>query len=138
MQSFMKAAGACVLALSLAGVSSPAFAGGKHKHDQGHHYGHDKGSKAYDKYMKEAAKTRDRREREAHDIADARAYQAGFNAGLHYGDRVYRDYRVIEDYQAYNLAPPPAGQYYAQTDENIVLVLAATQLIQQFLAPSGQ
>lgn len=60
-------------------------------------------------------------------------YRDGQRAAIRYGDRSYTNYRVINDYQRYGLRAPPTGQYYAQMDDDIVLVMAATQLIQEFI-----
>ena len=68
---------------------------------------------------------------------EQRAYNEGYRDGkrdaIRYGDRTYTDYEVIRDYSRYGLTPPPDGQYYANLDGDVVLVMAATQLIQSFV-----
>ena len=66
------------------------------------------------------------------------AYREGYEDGkrdaIHYGDRYYSDYRVIDNYNRYDLSPPPNGYYYAEVDDQVVMVRAATQLITQFFS----
>ncbi len=68
---------------------------------------------------------------------EQRAYEEGYRDGkrdaIRYGDRSYTDYRVIRDYDRYGLNAPPQGYYYAEMDDDIVLVMAATQLIERFI-----
>ncbi|WP_370338985.1 RcnB family protein [Parvularcula marina] len=69
---------------------------------------------------------------------ERRAYEEGYRDGqrdaIRYGDRYYRDYRVIEDYERYGLRAPRGGYYYAQLDTGeIVMVAIASQLITEFL-----
>ncbi|MAK63084.1 MAG: hypothetical protein CMK09_19110 [Ponticaulis sp.] len=113
-----------ITAILLSGASLPATAEPPHcppghekkgwcSNDRVRHYDHD-----------------DRRD-------EQRAYDQGYKDGqrdaIRYGDRYYDNYRVIRDYDRYGLTPPPQGQYYAQMDDDIVLVMAATQLIQEFI-----
>ena len=67
----------------------------------------------------------------------ARAYREGYREGrrdaIRYNGEYYTDYRVIDDYGRYDLAPPPAGYYYAERDGDIMMVQLATQLVTQLL-----
>ena len=73
----------------------------------------------------------------SNDANAQRAYEQGYDDGqrdaIRYGDRRYTDYRVIRDHNRYGLITPPDGYYYARMDDDIVLVLAATQIIQEFI-----
>lgn len=73
------------------------------------------------------------------DILDQReAYRDGYEEGrrdaIRYGDRSYTDYRVISDYSRYGLQAPPDGYYYAELNNETVLVAAATQIVTQLLS----
>lgn len=118
---------ASALSLGLLGTATPAFADPPHCPP-----GHE---------MQGRCDNDDRyRDRDDwHDRQDEReAYREGYEDGqrdaIRYGDRSYNDYRVIRDYDRYGLTPPPSGYYYAQVDnDEVVLVAAATQLIMEFL-----
>ncbi len=76
------------------------------------------------------------------DRDERRAYEQGYRDAQRdawrRGDYLRGDdvrYVVIRqnDYDRYDLPPPPRGQYYAEVDGQILLVQAATQLILQAL-----
>ena len=84
----------------------------------------------------------DRWDRRDHDRWDdrrdeERAYRQGYEEGrrdaIRYNGRTYTDYRVIDDYARYDLAPPPQGYYYAERNGDIMMVQLATQLVTQLL-----
>lgn len=68
-----------------------------------------------------------------------RAYRAGYEDGLREGyragQRLPRDaqYTIIRDYDRYGLNAPQNGYYYAQVDDEVLLVEAATRVIAQAL-----
>lgn len=68
---------------------------------------------------------------------EARAYREGYREGrrdaIRYNGQYYDDYRVIDDYGRYDLAPPPNGYYYAEVDGDIMMVQLATQLVTELL-----
>jgi Ni/Co efflux regulator RcnB len=73
-----------------------------------------------------------------------RAYEQGFRDGRRaarweIGRPLSRDvdYIVIHDYDRHHLRPPPSGYYYAQVDDRVLLVEAATQLVLEALVRHG-
>lgn len=125
MKLFTKTAGAALLSLGMiGGTGAVAFADPPHCPP-----GHEKkGWCSNDRYD-----YRDDRRDEREAYRDG--YEAGKRDAIRYGDRYYDDYRRIDDYRRYGLDAPPRGYYYAQVDnDEVVLVAAATQLITQFLS----
>ena len=124
MTSIAKLTAASAMALSIAAGGAPAFADPPHCPP-----GHEMQGRC-DNDRRDWDDSRDDRD-------EARAYRDGYQEGrrdaIRYGDRTYSDYRVISDYSRYNLNAPPNGYYYAQMDDDIVLVMAATQIIQEFI-----
>lgn len=98
-------------------------------HDHKHHgKGHDKAEKEYWKDRRKAEKRYEKAVREEHKAY--RKWARGQYIPVEY--RTSRYY--IDDYRAYNLAPPPYGYQYVrpyQDDDNYYLVQVATGLISQ-------
>lgn len=145
MKRILSTAAAAGLSLSLMGAATaPAFADGYRntvgRYDQKDH-------RAYQKYQRDVQRAREKYERELRKDRrqDRRqtnnAYRQGYEAGLRQANRGYSNYgyysgnQPIYDYGRYGLNAPPNGQYYAQQNNgDIVLVMAATQLIASLLS----
>lgn len=78
----------------------------------------------------------------AYDISDL-AYEVAFRDGQRVtrweiGRKLPADVRyvVISNYDQQHLSAPPAGHYYAQVDDRVLLIQASTRLVLDALIPN--
>ena len=143
MKRFLTKSAAAGLALSMAGAFAGSAYADNDRYRHAPRYSHT--DKAYEKYQRDVRKARERYERSRYRDQrrdyrhNSRAYRRGYEDGVRSGrysqnDRYYSGNQRIYDYGRYGLQSPPNGQYYAQQPNgDIVLVLAATQLITSLL-----
>jgi Ni/Co efflux regulator RcnB len=107
-------------AIALTIVATPAFAQDRDDHrdrDQRPQYGQTVQDDRHD----------DRRQQ-------SRANYRQWRKGERFDYRQARDYRVVNDYRAYRLAPPPRGYHYVRSGNDVVLVAVTTGIIAGIIA----
>ena len=64
----------------------------------------------------------------------SRAAYRQWRKGERFDYRQARDYRVVNDYRAYRLTPPPRGYHYVRSGNDVVLVALTTGIIAGIIA----